>query len=422
MKKPSIFKRGCVALFLVAWLSLLAVPASAQDIVPERIGSVSWSPDGTELLVAASNGIFVYGRDNTLLRYRIESIDYAYFFNGWKPDGTQFLLGRHIIARQTLQTIKEISGARGWINGGQQIFRLKSDVMNNFRTTIEIVNVSDSSVAWTIPTIYQIEDTLVSPDTTKVATAISNALIVFDVNQREVIFEYNGESFIGRYTWSPDGNQIAFTERINPQSSRLVVANLTNQTIRSSSDPIELISLAWGKDQVIGVTQTGDFTTGYLYILSLFDDRTLDRISHSQIGSTFDGGSIVSPFGGVIVFLRPMANSLISGLDIFVLTATLDRFAQIAASCGAPNTLTDFDTSLTDPAAIAAQAQALLAQLDALPENAIPAGCAADLRAIAEAIMPPPGSYTLTATPYSEPDGQGTEGFPLTVNFTVVGE
>lgn len=36
--------------------------------------------------------------------------------------------------------------------------------------------------------------------------------------------------------------------------------------------------------------------------------------------------------------------------------------------------------------------------------------------------LPPPGSYTLTATPYSEPDGQGTLGIPLTVNFTVVGD
>ena len=48
-------------------------------------------------------------------------------------------------------------------------------------------------------------------------------------------------------------------------------------------------------------------------------------------------------------------------------------------------TLAQTDTTLQAQSADA-QSQSLLAQLDALPADAIPAGCAADLRAIAEAI------------------------------------
>ncbi|MCU0512356.1 MAG: hypothetical protein MUE40_07275, partial [Anaerolineae bacterium] len=72
---------------------------------------------------------------------------------------------------------------------------------------------------------------------------------------------------------------------------------------------------------------------------------------------------------------------------ILVPLPTLDRFAQIAASCGAPASLTALDTALQSEAAIAAEAQRLETQLDALPAGAIPPACAADLRAIAAAMQ-----------------------------------
>ena len=74
-------------------------------------------------------------------------------------------------------------------------------------------------------------------------------------------------------------------------------------------------------------------------------------------------------------------------LEIFVPLATLARFAEIAVACNAPVTLTNFDTGHADPAAIVAQAQALLTVIDALPAESITPGCAADLSAIAEAIV-----------------------------------
>ena len=67
-------------------------------------------------------------------------------------------------------------------------------------------------------------------------------------------------------------------------------------------------------------------------------------------------------------------------VKIVVPIATVERFAEIAASCNAPANLVD-STLQTDTA------QTLLTQLDALPEGAIPVGCEADLRAIAEAIV-----------------------------------
>jgi len=101
-----------------------------------------------------------------------------------------------------------------------------------------------------------------------------------------------------------------------------------------------------------------------------------------------------SPFGGRIAVGQPVALDQAQSLstdnlpfDILVPIATAERFAEIAAFCNAPASLTAAaeDTSLQAQSEVA-QGQALLAQLDALAEDAIPPGCEADLRAIAQAM------------------------------------
>jgi hypothetical protein len=52
-------------------------------------------------------------------------------------------------------------------------------------------------------------------------------------------------------------------------------------------------------------------------------------------------------------------------------------------------------------------------------ENVVPYALFGDVRGDYEKWYPAPGSYTLTATPYSLPNGQGEAGTPLTIHFTV---
>jgi len=145
-----------------------------------------------------------------------------------------------------------------------------------------------------------------------------------------------------------------------------------------------VVSMVWSPDD----TQIATWFDGNVNILDSANGDVLDSFSITP-NYDFIG---YSPWGGRITMglyrsqsdVPPVLDDLI---QIIVPLTTLDRFAEIATSCGAPGTLTDFDTSLTDPAAIAAQAQALLVALNALPDGTIPPGCAADLRAIAEAII-----------------------------------
>jgi hypothetical protein len=53
-------------------------------------------------------------------------------------------------------------------------------------------------------------------------------------------------------------------------------------------------------------------------------------------------------------------------------------------------------------------------------ENEVPYALFGDIRGDYEKWYPAPGSYTLTATPYTERDAKGEAGTPLTIHFTVV--
>jgi hypothetical protein len=53
-------------------------------------------------------------------------------------------------------------------------------------------------------------------------------------------------------------------------------------------------------------------------------------------------------------------------------------------------------------------------------ENVVPYALFGDVKGDYNKWYPAPGSYTLTATPYTERDGKGAAGTPLTIRFTVV--
>jgi WD40 repeat protein len=97
----------------------------------------------------------------------------------------------------------------------------------------------------------------------------------------------------------------------------------------------------------------------------------------------------ISPFGAQIFIGGFASESNVSQIQsqLIVPIATLDRFAEIATSCGAPTSLTAMNTSLQSETAIASEAQQLESHLDTLPEGTIPASCEADLRAITQAIV-----------------------------------
>jgi len=85
------------------------------------------------------------------------------------------------------------------------------------------------------------------------------------------------------------------------------------------------------------------------------------------------------------------SHSLMNGaVQIIVPDPSLERLEAIAAACDAPLSLMQplaaQTSALSDEAVPPAALDTFVAQLDALPADTIPPGCAADLRAVAQAI------------------------------------
>jgi hypothetical protein len=134
----------------------------------------------------------------------------------------------------------------------------------------------------------------------------------------------------------------------------------------------------------IGVGSVAYSPFGGQLSVSITNDATIKELLQTQAEQYRLAGGVDNLVAETVYTSR---SSETGTLQILVPLPTLDRFAQIAASCGAPASLTPPDTALQATAAIAAEAGRLETQLDALPAGAIPAGCAADLRAIAQAMQ-----------------------------------
>ncbi len=382
-----------IAILLVTIVCLVTNGVAAQDVMPNMVGSLSWSPDGTELALVSDNGLFIYDRNNRLLRYQLEGIPYAYALNGWSPDGSHLLLGNRVIDAQSLQTIREIPGyPRGWINAGRQVFTITPD-------HIGIINVEDGAIAGEIPLDIQIEEAFASPDGMKIATSVANGLFVFDVNRREMIVEstYTFRA-IGRPVWSPDSSWIAFSglQQANNGDWRatlnIVEANTGNLLLNYEAPQIGFLSWAAQTNKLVGVS--GDANEIYVW-----DANTLQLLSTSSFVGEFTGDdAMLSPFGGVLAIgIIPSNDSAISNdrsssqflvantLLIAVPDVSPESIQTLTDRCGLP---TQTEVALDQKAV--SDLSAFTAQVTRLSDSQIVPGCRADLLAVAAALQASP--------------------------------
>ena len=171
-------------------------------------------------------------------------------------------------------------------------------------------------------------------------------------------------------------------------SLELAILDLADNTIKQTFKFGEyrlVTSLLWSPlgDFVLGIEPTG---TIYIWDLTADNVNVITFENFTIRDATFNsfGGQLAInlfpkalPSGTSASTTVPNRNDLLN-VHIIVPIATLERFVEIAASCNAPANLTQLNSDTT--------AQSLLTSLDALPDGAIPLGCKADLRAIAEAI------------------------------------
>ncbi|MCB9452592.1 MAG: hypothetical protein H6672_14235 [Anaerolineaceae bacterium] len=402
-------KRLRSTLFVIALL-LLGSQVMAQT---ETRYWYIWLPDDSGTLVLTENAISLY--DPAWQPVTTRSVISFDTLISLAPDGRTMLVRNgtwEIWDIRTLQTVRVLPidpGAVGpvWSVDGRTItFRdagLVGTSVYDSQTGALIRRITGQFWASALDMIW-------SPDRSVVAVNADKLIILLDTNsgleiKRIALPDAQRMSILG-LVWSNDGQQIALRigRKLDTQTQQsvfqydLFLLDVGSGSLTSlvQSVPDYLLDLLWSKSD----SELAAITNNEILIVDIssslvnrfvLQSRAFAGARYSQYGGQlrvgysklFDTGANQDTTSDVAQVGSSEFNGLI---QVVVPVTTLDRFAEIAASCNGPATLTSFDTTAQAANAIAAQAQALTAQLTALPSGAIPPGCKADLLAIAAAL------------------------------------
>jgi WD40 repeat protein len=330
----------------------------------------------------------------------------------WSPDNTRLALGSFagtvwIVDATTGERITNLFGHEAtvtdidWNSSGTQIVS-----SGNWD---ELVIVWDAITYETVSkpeTIGFPSSVRFSPNDQSLILGTDAGLYLFPVgltDRSEIYRNYQiSENWTTSLSISNDGTRIVagtvairnIVSGLRPPAIVYVIdANSGTVITQIASDHGSIRNVQWSPDNAYiivssedDITQVLDASTGTVQTEFPTSGRYTTGIEFSEYGGQLIYGN---SFDGSVFSQDETIQSaaLPSPIQMIVPIATLDRFTEIATSCGAPTSLIALNTSLQSETAIASEAQQLEAQLDTLPEGTIPASCEADLHAIVQAIV-----------------------------------
>lgn len=448
MKKSSIFKRGCVALFLVAWLSLLAVPASAQEgtypIEPSPL-ELTWSPSGEYLMTGYIGGFILWDGDtgDLVQRYPLPLSDGSDLrapsvrYPAWSPDSTRLAVlinaedrKLRVIAIPSGDTVFEVGADEyccgiTWSPDGTRIATVYAQSVRS-AVSVRILDASNGQVLLDIPATRRGDGGKVkwSPNGTTLAAALDadewgSALIFYDGLTGAELGRIPHENSVSDFAWSPDGTR--------------VVTVMTRATIDQTDD-----------QQTVRVwdVATGAMLNRFMSRISDVDWSPTDNLLAGSIGASIGildltGSILYQADASPIAAVWKPDGTIVAGTGLTPVLMTREgavlpqrptMFAFSIVDLEANRYFGDVaDGMQIDPTTFDVVGESQIRSITSVDDGGsvvfnLSGMVVVDNDRPFSIPLPPPGSYTLTATPYNEPDGQGTEGFPLTVNFTVVGD
>lgn len=354
--------------------------------------SITWSPDGTRIASRISysfehTSIQIIGiPSGNILFEGIEAGELSGL--AWSPDGTRLAvpyLAFPLIAPE-----------------------------------IRIYDVTTTQLVQTLtdPNLRVLNYVKWSPDGERIAATYAThdeaGVMVWNTNTGAVINQLPHETALVGYDWSFDSTRIASTDFSN---FALNIWDVNSGTILNWFNSIPIADIDWSPiEDIIAVSSNNR--------VHLIDADTGAILFQSTIYSNLltwhpDGSRLASMVGKSPIFYTRDGQTLpqFPSLDGYVLMNTATTEAVLFLYDGDQINL----NTLTNPEDLDIQAVPNLAPIQSVrlelngeitifnqPPYILP--------------LPPVGTYTLTGTPYTEPDAQGTQGTPLTITFTVINE
>ncbi|MCU0463010.1 MAG: hypothetical protein MUF38_00390 [Anaerolineae bacterium] len=401
-------------------LAVMMIPVvSAQDASDEDVTYIlelAWSPSGDKI---AAVGVYpgtirddgmipddVYGYIHVVDVFTGQTIftsqpPSAFTSAAWSPDGTKIALGSF---DGTVWIVDALTGERIINLFGHQSTVTGVDWSSDGTKIVSSGNWDELVILWDAVNYTLISQWLTNAHPNAITFGTDDQTIIVGTEGGLYHFPLETEPFsliplnkrlirewILNLTLSLDGRYIAIgtIAHTNSQGLRdtasIVIYDLTTQAITQQIDsPLgSIVGIEWNIDNRYLATLTED---SRLALWNVQTGQLTARYPTEGVERYYKGGITYSPYGGRLVYGQTVdPDSGTAPFQIIVPAPSLDRLAATAALCvrdgdaRAESLIDSVPTVLDD-------LPAFVAQVEALPDGAIPSACKADLLAVASAL------------------------------------
>ncbi len=443
-----MYKRLIGILFVLVVLAPSRVNAIQEN---PTISDTAWDADGSRLAIARIDGILDIFDANSQLLASFQTDTYTLLTVDWNPAvENQVAIGGLLGAVYILDL--DISNGQ-FINVHRvddQLNSIQQVEFNSDGTYLAVVGEVESQGNIQTVSTLQIWDTttweLVNTysDDWYLVTDIAwsshdpNEMLIATIERRggNRIMRWNPitdvtlwmrDSDTERFTeiaWSPDGTRFATSTLVDLYNGVFYIRDaVTGDIMTTLPNPSEFNSgdVIWdpGNDLIIGSTEIHVWdTTSYEQIAVIEKDPLAGTVALSPTGVlAYDEAGKENPL--IITDLSTVIPNYPSITSFILVDADADEDIRLLEDGDIITEETITIRVETEPPIVGSVVFGLNEEPRYKVENEAAYALAGDDNGDYHAWLAEPGTYTLTATPYTEADGGGEAGTPLTITFTV---
>jgi WD40 repeat protein len=403
------------------------LPTSAQTVLlpDNQPRTVAWSPDGKHIAVGYQNGrieVISLMSPSTVMVLQDSANGFITALD-WSPDGQMLASGT--ASYDNRLTIWDINTGAPvitdntfgidilevqWSLDGTHVLATSAEPQSLPFNSILVNVLSKDTQGLSLGTVSSAQW---SPDGAKIALSHVSRVFIFDIDSMTIVADYPIEQTTFRsrlqnqaleVIWHPNGTELA----IGMTDGRILI--LSHKTPNELALVTTLIAHDYnGDDRLLGFVYALSFTNDGNRLTSISGDGTVRTWDTStwqvidEVTTAPNYGAAFTVYGGraaVTTTLDAMQSSpdvdsaftqssIANGLvQIIVAAPSLDRLNAIAELCVRDAAIpTRAVSELARPLTSIEALPHFIAQVESLPDGAIPPACAADLLAIASALI-----------------------------------